>query len=148
MLISEVEPSISPLVINGILAVFLGSSAIISGCLIRWSDTHSRRVKRGLVAMIAVGVLLFSGGMAGWNIGGEELRAAADARFDSLLAERFDATSTTAYRDVKSSLAAGDATIILTSGGHDIPVTVKRAGGVLHFFSSRGTEYLPTPKPQ
>lgn len=147
MLISEIEPPLSALVINGILAVFLGSSAIISGCLILWSDAHKRRTRLRLVGMIAAGVLLFAGGMAGWNIGGDQLQAEADARFASLLAERFDATGHTAYRDVKSSLTTGDVAIVLTSGGHDIPVTIKRASGVLRFFSSRGTEYLPIPTP-
>ncbi|HEX9227070.1 MAG TPA: hypothetical protein VF885_10520 [Arthrobacter sp.] len=147
MLISEIEPPLSPLVIHGILAVFLGSSAIISGSLILWSEAHSRATRLRLLGLIATGALLFSGGMAGWNIGGDQLRAEADARFESLLAERFAATGETAYRDVKSSLTTGDVTIVMTSGGQDITVTVKRASGVLRFFSSRGTEYLPVPKP-
>lgn len=145
MLISEIEPAFSNLVVNSILAVFLGAAAVISGSLVAISDKHSRRTNIRLATTVAAGVLLVSGGMAGWNIGTEEQRADSDARFASLLAERFDATGNVAYRDVKSSLADGDVTIVLTSGGHDIPVTIKRISGVLHFFSNRGTEYNPKP---
>jgi hypothetical protein len=143
VLISEIEPAFSNLVVNSILAVFLGAAAMFSASLVAFSDKHSRRTNIRLAATVAAGALLFSGGTAGWNIGAEEQRADSDARFASLLAERFDATSGVSYREVKSSLASGQATVVLTSGGHHITVTVKRDSGVLRFFSSRGTEYLP-----
>jgi hypothetical protein len=147
VLISEIEPAFSPLVVNSILAVFLGGAAVFSGSLVAFSDKHSRRTNFRLAATVAAGVLLLSGGMTGWNIGTEEQRGDADVRFADLLATRFDATADVPYREVKASLASGPATIILTSGGQNISVTVKRDSGVLRFFSSRGTEYLPVPKP-
>jgi hypothetical protein len=147
VLISEVEPALSPLVIHSILAVFLGSSAVISGFLIVWSDTHSRRTVRRLSAMIVTGVILFSGGLTGWNVGGDELRDAADARFAALLAERFDAVSSSSYAAVKADLAQGEARITVTSGGQELPVAIRKAGGQLQFFSAAGVEYLPSPHP-
>jgi hypothetical protein len=142
VLISEIEPPFNALVVNGILAVFLGSSALLSGCLVLWSDTHSRKANRRLGGLIAAGALLLSSGMAGWNIGGQQLRAIADDRFAALLSERFDAWSETRYAEVKTDLAAGDATVILSSPGRNFQVVVRRTGGVLHFFE-RGTEITP-----
>lgn len=147
MLISEIEPAFSNLVVNSILAVFLGAAAVISGSLVAISDKHSRRTNIRLAATVVTGALLLAGGMAGWNIGTEEQRADSDARFASLLEKRFEATCETPYRELKASLAGGDVTIVVTSGGHDIPVTVKRVSGELRFFSSRGTEYNPKQQP-
>lgn len=143
MLISEIEPGFSTLVINSILSVFLGSAAVLTGFLVLCSDKHSRRTNVRLGTLVAAGVLLFSGGMTGWNIGSTEMHTASDARFAELLTERFDATAGTSYTEMKTALAAGDTGIVLTSAGIDVPVMVRRVGGVLHFVSRSGTEFTP-----